>query len=107
MKRTPTKVAVIAGGSLAALALGTGVAHAATSPAPSPTTPLAMSVPTHGNHTPATSAQPDAPDMGSQAEAPDTGTQAEASDTGNQAADAPGGHADPAGNVDHQFQGNE
>lgn len=107
MKKIPTKVAVIAGGSLAALALGTGVAHAASNPAPSPTNPLAVSTATPGNHTPATSAQPEAPDTGGQAEAPDTGTQAETPDTGNQAADAPGGHADPAGNVDHQFQGNE
>lgn len=44
-------------------------------------------------------------DNGSAAEAPENSAETTAAAESN--ADGPGGHQDPAGNVDHQFQGNE
>jgi len=44
-------------------------------------------------------------DNGGAAEAPENSTEKTAA--AESTADGPGGHQDPAGNVDHQFQGNE
>lgn len=51
----------------------------------------------------APAAETASPETGTETTTPETG--AEAPETG--VSDGPGGHADPAGNVDHQFNGEE
>jgi hypothetical protein len=50
-------------------------------------------------------------ETGTQENGSETGTQVENGSESSQetasSSDGPGGHADPAGNVDHQFEGNE
>jgi hypothetical protein len=91
----------VAAAVILATGLGTGVAMAASNASPATVTPATV---TPATVTPAatTPAPTDTTDPGNES-APETGTAG--SETG--ASDGPGGHADPAGNVDHQFEGNE
>ncbi|MDX6285836.1 MAG: hypothetical protein QOG53_1321 [Frankiales bacterium] len=126
MPKIHRPLAIAAGLALAAGGLGTGVAFAATG-SNAPTKPAVVS--TVVTKAPAAVAAPAAPakakpaaptdadnvqegdqttpDTGSEAaeapgtEAPETGTETESP------SDGPGGHEDPAGNVDHQFEGTE
>ena len=50
---------------------------------------------------------PDASDQGSATPADQASSTETSSSAAENNADGPGGHQDPAGNVDHQFQGNE
>jgi hypothetical protein len=128
MPKIHRPLAIVAGLALAAAGLGTGVAFAATgsnAPAP-PLQPAAVTnVVTQAPAAvtgPAAPAKPKAaatadsdnvqegdqttPDNGTEAEAPGT----EGPETGNETespSDGPGGHEDPPGNVDHQFEGTE
>lgn len=79
---------------------GTGTAFAATTPAPVP--PAQTATVQQGNQT--------TPDTGTSTEkagveAPESSSSA--TETTGTASDGPGGHQDPAGNVDHQFDGQE
>jgi len=75
----------------AVLALGGGAlaVHAANTPTPSPAS---------------SQSAPEAPEA---PEAPGTAGAVETADPAGAAGDVQEGHADPAGTVDHQFEGNE
>jgi hypothetical protein len=112
--------AAITAGVILATALGTGVAMAASGPAPTtnPSVPAtARPAPTTSEST--TGSDTDTTQQGDQT-TPDTAAGAAESSTDSSAesatesassetgpSDGPGGHADPAGNVDHQATGNE
>jgi hypothetical protein len=114
---------VLAGVALAVAAVGTGAAYAASNapakaapiksaplqaPPPAPAATAADPSPTTDGDTVQQGDQttPDvageAPESGS--EAPDSATETGAETETN---DGPGGHADPPGTVDHQFEGAE
>jgi hypothetical protein len=122
MAKIHRPLAVTGGLALAVAALGTGVAFAASSPN-SPAAPAQPAVVNNAPAAPAVSAKDKpaatdgdnvqegdqtSPDNGTEAadapgtEAPETGTETE-----NGPSDGPGGHEDPPGNVDHQFEGTE
>jgi hypothetical protein len=130
MPKIHRPLAITAGLAVAAATLGTGVAFAASgskSPA-APVAPATVTAPTavkapaapakaapaKAAPAPATPTDGDNVQSGDQT-TPDTGTEApeaagtEAPETGTETgpSDGPGGHADPAGNVDHQFEGTE
>lgn len=89
MSHTFRRLLLAAGATAALGALGTGVAFAA-GPSPAPqTTTVSHSTTSHGTEAVEKSSTAD------KVEQPGIET------------DGPGGHADPAGNVDHQFNGNE
>jgi len=100
-------------GALAALpvfGLGGGLAYASTANS----APPAVTVPTSGPSTaPSAVGGPnvDTPDVGAAAAepkgAPETPNGSSQESGSAQGADGPGGHQDPAGNVDHQFNGQE
>lgn len=136
MKKNP-KLLAAAAGLVALAGTGAGTAYAASGHGTSPAgnvapatvvssqtvTPAAASNPVPNAPEPSGSATQDtgganvqqgdqtAPDTatsgdtGSAAEAPENST--ESTSAAENSADGPGGHQDPAGNVDHQFQGNE
>lgn len=137
MKKPRKPLAVLVGSALAAGALYTGIASASGSQSPSSrsTQSGAAQKSTFKGVAQKSAAkggaaeEPGGPDtdniqQGDQS-APDTQTQANAAvgkatkakssepgsetetDTENGPSDGPGGHADPAGNVDHQFEGVE
>lgn len=98
--------ALVAGGTLVVGVLGTGVAmatsgtqsvHPGQAPGPAVVT---------GATTVSTDA--DNVQQGDQTTPDTTGpTEGSGNETESGTTDGPGGHADPAGNVDHQFQGEE
>ncbi|WIV59189.1 hypothetical protein [Amycolatopsis nalaikhensis] len=99
--RRRTRIAAVVGGAAALLAatLGTAAATAA----PSPSAPASVPAPAAGVQE-GDQAAPDRPG------APETEKAGEATGVEQEPAteaDGPGGHQDPAGNVDHQFQGEE
>lgn len=84
----------------AALGLSGGIAYAATAPAAASTVHTVSAV--HGN-----SAAPSATHPASEPAGESAG-ESNAEHSGESThSDGPGGHADPAGNVDHQFNGQE
>jgi hypothetical protein len=119
MPKIHRPLAIAAGLALAVGGLGAGVAFAATG-SHAPTKPLQPAAVTKvvtkapAAVAPATTTDGDNIQEGDQT-TPDTGTAAaesstETPETGTEtegASDGPGGHADPAGNVDHQFEGTE
>jgi len=105
--------AILAGVALATVALGSGIALASSA--------TAATAPAAGQQVVSTTGDGDNIQSGDQSSADTAGTASESSsptevtvaaaevgspETGT-ASDGPGGHADPAGNVDHQFDGNE
>ena len=98
----------IATGSLAALGLGgVGMAVAMAQPTPGGVTTVVLApTPGHGSPDGDTTQQGDqtTPDVAGDNEAKNT---SEAPESSVEAADNPAGHADPAGNVDHNGGPNE
>lgn len=93
----PRRIAVLGGSALLVGALGTGVAVAATGgPSTPPPASQSADVSTPGD----TADQPGT-------ESPAAEKAAEKTEAAGHDADGPGGHQDPAGNVDHEFDGNE
>jgi hypothetical protein len=114
MKKIRTTALALAG--LAALGAGgsaiAGAAQGTSTPSPVKSAPITLPAPAAATDTTQQGDQ-SAPDTGSASEAPgkepaESGSAAEApgketaSGTETDASDGPGGHADPAGNVDHQ-----
>ena len=105
------KLALGATATAAVALLGGGIAHAATTAAPTVPTAASTSVDNENATGPDTDTVND--QQGDQAEGPDSAAataavaeQPGAPETGA-ASDGPGGHQDPAGSVDHQFEGQE
>lgn len=109
------KVAIATMGVLGVAGLGVGTALAQTG-GPSPAKPAATAATAQATPTTAgpdtdavqegAQAAPDKPGTADEKEAPESGEKAGVEERGD--ANLPGGgHADPAGNVDHQFEGQE
>jgi hypothetical protein len=97
--------------ALASLAVGgSAIATAAqkggtpTPPAPTITTPAPAEASSATDGDTVQQGDQSAPDTAGSAEAPESAT-AESASEASDASDGPGGHADPAGNVDTQQQG--
>lgn len=118
MEKPRKSLAVLLGGALAAGALYTGVASASKSQSTSPR-PAQAHVVQKGEVKGAAVEESSSPDtdniqQGDQS-APDNTRSVksgkaetqEATGSETSAPDGPGGHADPAGSVDHQFEGQE
>jgi hypothetical protein len=125
MPRFRPPLTVLAGVVLAVAAVGTGAAYAASNaPAkgvPANSAPLQAPPPASAATDPSPTADGDTVQQGGQTTpdvadaAPESGSEApeSATETGTEtgteteADDGPGGHADPPGTVDHQFEGAE
>jgi hypothetical protein len=85
MFKRPNTVGLVAGAAVALVALGSGVAMASS----------------------ATAARPAQVIHQTAAAGSEASSEASTSESASSRSDGLGGHADPAGNVDHQFNGNE
>lgn len=94
MSKTIRGLLLATGAALSLGVIGTGVAMASPAPATSSTAVTA----------PAGAAQKVAP---AEASTSETGSEPAGAAESGSPSDGPGGHADPAGNVDHQFDGTE
>jgi hypothetical protein len=110
MKLTPKIASVgVAVLALGGAGIGTAVASGASTAAPAATR-AAQSVPTSTDRDAiqqGDQASPDATTAGTRLENPGEPRESASESTSGTASDGPGGHADPAGTVQHEFNGVE
>lgn len=111
MFKRPNRIGLSAGVAVAIVALGSGVALASPSAATKSAPVIEQTAAVGGDGDNVQFGDQTTPDTGANA-AERAGAASEASaettsDSGTGASDGSGGHADPVGNLDHQFSGNE